>query len=191
MPPPEIRFCRRCGTRTTMTVPPMEDRERATCPTCGYIDYVNPLNVVGTIPVWDDGSGDPRILLCLRAIEPRRGYWTVPAGFLEVGETIEEGAVRETAEEAGARVELEGLFAVVDVVHAAQVHLFHRARLLDTDLAAGPETLENQLVTPADIPWDDLAFHTVRFALRAWVADHEAGRFGLHTGAITRPPPRP
>lgn len=190
MPVPEIRFCRRCGTATTSAVPPMEDRERAVCPSCDYVDYVNPVNVVGTIPVWDDGSGEPRILLCLRAIEPRRGYWTLPAGFLEVGETIEEGAIRETAEEAGARVELEGLFAVLDVVHATQVHLFHRARLLDVDLAPGPETLENRLVTPAEIPWDDLAFHTVRYALRAWVDDHAVGTFGVHTASITRPLPR-
>lgn len=173
-----------------MRVPETEDRERAVCSACGYIDYVNPANVVGTIPVWDDGSGDLRILLCRRAIEPRQGYWTLPAGFQEVGETTIEGAARETLEEAGARVEVDGLFAVVDIVRVAQVHLFYRARLLDLELAPGPETTENCLVPIAEIPWSELAFHSVRFALEAWVADVRRGSFGLHTGSITKPLPR-
>lgn len=173
-----------------MRVPAMEDRERAVCPNCGYIDYVNPVSVVGTVPVWDGGSGEPRILLCLRAIEPRRGFWTLPAGFLEVGETTQQGAIRETLEEAGARVEIEGLFSVLDVVRVAQVHLFYRARLLDLDLSPGLETIENRLVTVADIPWDEIAFHSVSHTLRAWVDDVERGVFGVHTAAITRPLPR-
>lgn len=168
----------------------MEDRERAVCPSCGYVDYINPANVVGTVPVWDDGSGEPRILLCRRAIEPRHGYWTLPAGFQEVGETTAEGAARETMEEAGARVEVGELFALVDVVRVAQVHLFYRARLLDLELAPGPETTENRLVTIAEIPWDELAFHSVRFALEAWVADFRRGSSGVHTGSITKPLPR-
>lgn len=190
MSPAEIRFCRRCAAPTVLQVPALEDRERAVCTACGYIDYVNPANVVGTIPIWQDGRSQPRVLLCRRAIEPRRGYWTVPAGFQEVGETLEEGAVRETLEEAGARVRLDGLFAVLDVVRVAQVHLFFRARLLDLDLSPGPETEANRLVGIAEIPWDDLAFRSVRFALQAWVADHRAGHFRVHTGSITRPLPR-
>lgn len=172
-------------------IPPMEDRERAMCPSCGYIDYVNPVNVVGTVPVWDDGSGQPRILLCRRAIEPRHGYWTLPAGFLEIGETGAEGAWRETWEESGARVELEGLFAVLDVVQAAQVHLFYRARVTDADgLEPGPETLENRLVTVEEIPWNEIAFPSVRWVLQAWVRDAERGTFTMHTESITRSLPR-
>lgn len=184
---PDIQFCRLCGTRTELRIPPMEDRERPVCPACGYVDYVNPINVVGTVPVWHGESDGPRILLCRRNIEPRFGYWTLPAGFLEYGETAEQGAARETLEEAGGRVELEGLFSVLDVVHAGQVHLFYRARLLDLDLAPGPETIENRLVKIEEIPWDDISFRTVATTLRAWVHDHEQGRFTLHTGEVTRP----
>lgn len=184
---PEITFCRRCGHAVEQRVPPMEDRLRAVCSHCGYIDYVNPINVVGTVPVWQDDDGaPPRILLCRRAIEPRRGYWTLPAGFLEVGETAAEGAERETREEAGARVELDGLFAVLDAVRVRQVHLFYRARLLDLDLAPGPETIENALVGLHEIPWRDLAFLSVRRVLEDWVADHRRGSFGVHTGSVGR-----
>ncbi|WP_226343923.1 NUDIX hydrolase [Agilicoccus flavus] len=188
MPFPDIRFCRLCGAPTAPTIPAMEDRERAVCTECGYVDYVNPINVVGTIPVWHGEADGPRILLCLRNIEPRRGFWTLPAGFLEYGETAADGAARETREEAGAHIELEGLFSVLDVVHAGQIHLFYRARLLDLDLAPGPETIENRLVSIDEIPWDELAFLTVRRALEAWVADHERGSFEVHTGVVTRSP---
>lgn len=190
MAAPEIRYCRVCGAPMDRRVPPMEDRERAVCSACGYVDYVNPLNVVGTVPVWTDGDGNPQILLCLRNIEPRKGLWTLPAGFHEVGETMQDGAVRETLEEAGARVMLEGLFSVLDVVHVGQVHVFYRARLLDLDLSPGLETIENRMFGIAELPWGDLAFHTVRRTLEHWVADYGAGTFGLHTGAITRPLPR-
>lgn len=165
----------------------MEDRERAVCTGCGYVDYVNPINVVGTVPVWHGESDGPRILLCLRNIEPQYGFWTLPAGFLEYGETTAAGAVRETREETGARVELAGLFSVLDVVGAGQVHLYYRARLLDLDLAPGPETIRNRLVRVDEIPWDGLAFRTVHRTLRAWVDDHQRGTFAIHTGEVTRP----
>lgn len=165
----------------------MEDRRRAVCTVCGYVDYVNPINVVGTVPVWQD-EDRVRILLCRRNIEPRYGYWTLPAGFLEYGETASDGAARETLEEAGARVELLGLFTVLDVLHAGQIHLFYRARLLDLDLAPGPETIENALVDLDDIPWDDIAFRTVARTLELWVQDHRRGSFAVHTGSIPRPP---
>lgn len=185
MPAPDIRFCRLCGAPTEQRIPPMEDRRRAVCPACGYIDYVNPVNVVGTVPVWREDPEQPRILLCLRNIEPRYGYWTLPAGFLETGETTAEGAARETWEEAGARVEMEGLFSVLDVVRASQVHVFYRARLLDLDLQPGPETIENRLVTIDEIPWDEIAFRTVRQTLEHWVEDHARGAFGLHVGPVS------
>lgn len=185
MPYPSIRFCRLCGAPSEPRVPPLEDRDRAVCTGCGYVDYVNPINVVGTIPVWQEPDG-PRILLCKRNIEPRFGFWTLPAGFLEYGETAPEGALRETAEEAGARVELDGLYTVLDVVHAGQMHLLYRARLLDLDLSPGPETIENRLVRPQEIPWDELAFRTVSYALRRWVQDEATGQFGMYTASITR-----
>ncbi len=188
VPYPDIRFCRLCGTATEQRVPELEDRLRAVCPACGYVDYVNPTNVVGTIPVWRgaDGTEPPRILLCLRNIEPRKGYWTLPAGFLEYGEAAADGAARETLEEAGARVDIERIFAVYDVVHAGQVHFFYLARLLDLDLEPGPETIENTLVTIDEIPWDELSFRTVRAALEDWVADEADGAARVHTGAIER-----
>lgn len=167
-------------------VPEADDRARAVCASCGYVDYVNPHNVVGTLPVWGDGR---QILLCRRAIEPRKGYWTLPAGFQEMGETADEGALRETMEEAGARVELLGLYTVLDVVHVGQLHLIYRARLLDLDFDPGPETTELALAQVGEIPWDDLAFHTIRRSLEHYVADLETGSFGVHTGAIA-PMPR-
>ena len=182
MPPPDIRFCRRCGAGTVQRVPAGEDRERAVCPACDYVDYVNPTNVVGTVPTW--GQDREIVLLCRRAIEPRKGLWTLPAGFLEVDETIAEGAERETREEAGARVEMGPLFSILDVVTARQVHLFFLARLRDVDLHPGPETIENRLFALDDIPWDELAFRTVRHTLECFVSDRDAGAFGLHTGTI-------
>ncbi|MEI2775109.1 MAG: NUDIX hydrolase [Tetrasphaera sp.] len=184
MPRPEIRFCRLCGTATAASIPPGEDRERAVCPDCGYVDYVNPINVVGTIPVW--GQAGEQVLLCRRAIEPRKGYWTVPAGFLEFGESLPDGAIRETREEAGARIELGELFSVIDVVHVGQVHLFYRARLLDLDLEPGLETIENWVVEFDRIPWDEIAFPTVRRTLEHYVADRAAGAFTVHTETIER-----
>ena len=128
------------------------------------------------------------MLLCLRAIEPRKGFWTLPAGFLEYGETLADGAARETREEAGAQIELDGLFTVLDVVQAGQVHVFYRARMLRPDLDPGPETIEARLVRLSDIPWEDLAFETVRWTLERYVEDRSAGTFGIHTASIGRRP---
>jgi ADP-ribose pyrophosphatase YjhB (NUDIX family) len=136
--------------------------------------------VVGTVPVWED-----QVLLCRRNIEPRHGYWTLPAGFMELGETTEAGALRETDEEAGARVDLQGLFSILNVVRAGQLHLYYRARLLDTDFAPGPETIEARLFRESEIPWDDLAFRTVRLTLERYFADARSGRFGLHCADIS------
>jgi ADP-ribose pyrophosphatase YjhB (NUDIX family) len=127
-----------------------------------------------------------QVLLCKRAIEPRYGYWTIPAGFMEIGETIAQGAARETLEEALARVEMHDLFAVVDVVHARQVHLMFRATLLDGDFGAGEESLEVGLFREEEIPWDDIAFLSVRFALEKFFEDRAAGLRRLHTTVIDR-----
>jgi ADP-ribose pyrophosphatase YjhB (NUDIX family) len=173
------RHCKRCGAPAEYRVPPDDNRPRATCTACGTVFYENPLNVVGTVPAWGE-----QVLLCRRNIEPRYGLWTLPAGFLELGETTEAGALRETDEEAGAHIELEGLFTVLNVVRVGQVHLFYRARLLDTQFAPGPESIEARLFTEAEVPWDELAFRTVRETLRHWFADRRQGQFSLHCADI-------
>jgi ADP-ribose pyrophosphatase YjhB (NUDIX family) len=182
----DARFCSNCGHAITRRVPRGDSRLRDCCDQCGAIHYVNPRPVVGTIPVWDD-----RVLLCLRAIEPRLGYWTLPAGFMEVGETAAEGARRETEEEACARVELGPLFTLIDVPSVEQLHIFYRARLLDLDFAAGAETQEVRLFSEADIPWDRIAFRTVDTTLRLFFEDRSRGLFGTHTSEIIGASPRP
>ena len=174
-----IRHCKSCGGATEYRVPADDNRPRAVCTVCSVVNYENPCNVVGTIPVWDD-----QVLLCRRNIEPRYGYWTLPAGFMEMGETLAEGAVRETVEEAGANIELLPLFSLLNVVRAGQVHLFYRARLLDTRFAPGPETIETQLFREEEVPWDDLAFKTVRETLKRYFDDRRRGQFGFHCADI-------
>jgi ADP-ribose pyrophosphatase YjhB (NUDIX family) len=174
-----IQHCRFCGSRTEYRVPPDDNRERATCTTCGEIHYENPLNVVGTVPVWGE-----QVLLCRRNIEPRHGMWTLPAGFMELGETTAEGALRETVEEAGAHVRLDALFTVLNVVRVGQVHLFYRAHMLDTHLDPGPETIEARLFREDEVPWDQLAFRTVRQTLELFFEDRRRGAFGVHTQDI-------
>jgi ADP-ribose pyrophosphatase YjhB (NUDIX family) len=174
-----IRHCRACGGLVDYRVPPDDNRERAVCPSCGTIHYENPLNVVGTVPVWGE-----RVLLCKRAIEPRRGLWTLPAGFLELGESTAEGALRETVEEAGAEIELGPLFSVLNVVRVGQLHLFYRARMTSPHLDPGSETLEARLFEEDEVPWEQIAFRTVRETLLAFFADRRRGQFGLHTADI-------
>lgn len=172
-----IRHCRACGADVVYRVPDDGDtRERAICTVCQTIHYENPLNVVGTIPYLDD-----RVLLCRRNIEPRWGKWTLPAGFMELGETTAQGAARETQEEAGASFELDGLFAVMSVPRVGQVHLFYRARLLHDRFDPGHETLEARLFQEQDVPWDEIAFRTVKEALERYFADRRRGAFGVHT----------
>ena len=142
------------------TVPPGDTKPRRVCDSCGFIDYVNPRVVVGAVCAWQE-----EVLLCRRAIEPRRGYWTLPAGFLEEGEACAEGAARETREEARAEIEIDGLLVVYNVPRLSQVHLFYRARLVDGRFEAGEETLEARLFEWPRIPWSELAFPSVRFAL--------------------------
>ena len=160
-------------------VPADDNRERAVCSVCGEIHYENPLNVVGTVPVWGD-----QVLLCRRAIEPRHGLWTLPAGFMELGESTADGALRETVEEAGAKVEMQALFSVISVVRVGQVHLFYRARMLDPSLDPGPESLEARLFREDEVPWDELAFRTVRQTLEWFFEDRRLGSFSVHTGDI-------
>jgi len=174
-----IKHCRVCGQPTVYRVPEDDNRERAVCTGCAEIHYENPINVVGTVPVWGQ-----QVLLCRRNIEPRRGLWTLPAGFLELGETTEEGAARETVEEAGAQFEMQELFAILNVVHVGQVHFFYRARLLDAQFDPGPETSEARLFAEHEVPWDQIAFRTVRETLLHFFADRERGRFALHVDDV-------
>jgi ADP-ribose pyrophosphatase YjhB (NUDIX family) len=177
-------FCAACGHAITRRTPAGDNRVRDCCDHCGAIHYVNPRPVVGTLPIWED-----RVLLCRRAIEPRHGMWTLPAGFMEVGETTAQGAARETLEEAGARIELGPLFTMIDVPEVEQVHIFYRARLLDLDFAAGEETLELALLSEHEIPWGTLAFKTVSTTLQLFFEDRARGNFGTHTRAFTHPLP--
>jgi len=159
-----------------------DTKERAVCPQCHTIHYENPLNVVGTVPHWGD-----KILLCKRNIEPRWGKWTLPAGFMELHETTAEGAARETDEEAGAQFELEGLFTLLNVARVGQVHLFYRARLLNDTFHPGSETIEARLFTEDEIPWDEIAFRTVKETIERYFADRKTGR-ASHYLAGTRCP---
>jgi ADP-ribose pyrophosphatase YjhB (NUDIX family) len=172
-----IKHCRECGTAVVYRLPDDGDtKERAICPACHTVHYQNPLNVVGTVPHWGD-----KVLLCKRNIEPRWGKWTLPAGFMELGETTAEGAARETDEEAGAQFELQGLFSLLNVTRVGQVHLFYRARLLSDHFKPGIETIEARLFTEDEIPWDEIAFRTVKETLERYFADRRSGHYGVHT----------
>ena len=155
-----------------LTTPKGDDRERRVCVTCGFVDYVNPKIVAGAVAQSDDG----RILMCKRAIEPRKGFWTLPAGFMEEGESVADAARREAREEARADLELIDLLAVYSVPRISQVQMFFRARLADPAVSAGPESEAVALYDWADIPFDDLAFPSVRWALEDWRA--RQGRTG-------------
>ncbi|MBL8511052.1 MAG: NUDIX hydrolase [Betaproteobacteria bacterium] len=188
------RFCSQCGSaKVEFRIPHGDDRERHVCADCDYIHYLNPKMVVGTLPVWEE-----RILLCKRAIEPRYGLWTLPAGFMEEGETLEEGACRETREEANARVTIEAPsatpyvtpYVILSLPQISQVYVLFLARLNDLDFSAGSESLEVRLFDEADIPWDQLAFQTIKIALQHYFADRKAASFVPHIGEI-RHPPRP
>ena len=174
-----IRHCRACGAPTEYRTPDDDNRDRAVCTSCGTIHYENPLNVVGTVPELDG-----RVLLCRRNIEPRRGFWTLPAGFMELGETTEQGAMRETVEEAGAEIVLDGLFTVMNVVHVGQVHFYYRARMTSARLDPGPETIEARLFDESEVPWDELAFLTVKYTLERFFEDRRRGQFATHTADI-------
>lgn len=177
-PPPTTQFCALCGTKVEHRIPADDSRVRAVCPSCGHIHYDNPKMVVGTIV-----SHQGKILLCQRAIEPGAGKWTLPAGFMECGESTMQGARRETFEEACAQVRLiEPVYHMVDIPHIGQTHLFFRAEfevsgLEEPTFSAGDETLQARLFAPDEIPWEDLVFRSSHSALRAWIADSVHGVF--------------
>ncbi len=174
-----MRFCNQCGADLRYSIPDGDDRKRYICDACGVIHYQNPKIVAGTIPVWKE-----RILLCRRAIEPRKGFWTLPAGFMELGETTEEAAIRETAEEANAVVNIKGLYTMYSLPYISQVHLFFRAELQDGRYSPGSESLETRLFNESDIPWEEISFETVSQTLRCYFEDRRKGLFGLRVGKV-------
>jgi ADP-ribose pyrophosphatase YjhB (NUDIX family) len=176
---PPAKHCRNCGTAVVLRLPDDGDtKPRAVCTVCHTIHYENPLNVVGTVPVW--GASGEYVLLCKRNIEPRFGKWTLPAGFMELNETTAQGAARETVEEAGAQFELGDIFTLMNVARVGQVHMYYRARLLSDQFNPGVETIEARLFTEAEIPWDEIAFRTVKETLEHYFADRQRGQFGFH-----------
>ena len=174
-----VKFCSRCGTAMQAAIPPGEDRERPVCPSCSFVHYENPRIVAGCIV--EEGDS---ILMCKRAIEPMRGRWTIPGGYLELDESTPEGAVRETLEEADARVDVVAPHAYLDVPNISQVYSIFRARFRKPGFGPGPESLEVRMVPADEIPWDELSFPVVHFALRLWLDGHRAGRHDVHTAAV-------
>lgn len=175
-----IQFCCRCGNKVNFRVPHGDNLPRHICDNCGHIHYENPRMIVGCVVEWEG-----RILLCRRAIEPRYGLWTLPAGFMENGETTAEAASRETREEAGAIVEIEAPFAMLNIAQINQVHLFYRGRMSSPDYLAGEESLEVALFHPEEIPWDTIAFHSVRICLERYLEDRKSRRYGFHEASLT------
>ncbi|HVN41344.1 MAG TPA: NUDIX hydrolase [Steroidobacteraceae bacterium] len=174
-----MKFCSHCGQPVTLRAIEGDHLPRYVCDGCGTVHYQNPKLVVGCVPEYEG-----KILLCRRAIEPRHGYWTIPAGFMENGETTQDGARRESLEEALAEVEIGSLLAVVHVLHADQVHVMFRARLPEPRFGAGAESLEVMLYEESAIPWADIAFRSVEFALRRYFEDRQRGVEGHHFASL-------
>ena len=174
-----MNFCSNCGSAVALIVPPGDNRERHVCNDCDTVHYVNPRIVTGCLPVWED-----QVLLCLRAIEPRRGYWTLPAGFMENGETIAAGAARETVEEANARVSDLELYTIFSLPHISQAYMFFRARLCDLEFSSGEESLDVRLFKEDDIPWDNLAFPVITQSLQFYFEDRRLGDYPVRSREI-------
>ncbi len=174
-----MNYCSHCGTQVEVRIPQGDTLPRHVCTACGTIHYQNPKIVVGCIPEWEN-----KILLCLRAIEPRQGLWTLPGGFMENAETLSQGAEREALEEANARVEISSLYSIYSLPHIDQVHVLFRARLLDLDFKPGIESLDVRLFSEGEIPWDALAFRVIREPLKRYFEERHQGKLGFHLGTI-------
>lgn len=172
----QFKFCPKCGGPIEYAIPSGDDRQRDICPRCEQIFYHNPVVVVGCIAEWEG-----KVLMCRRAIEPRLGFWTLPAGFLELGESTPEAGARETREEALAEVSTGPLFSLINIPDIGQIHMFYRAWMSDGQHAAGMESEETTLMAEEDIPWRDLAFPTIHRTLEHYFADRRAGQYQLHT----------
>lgn len=175
-----MKYCSECGSAIENRIPPEDNRSRAICTRCSRIHYVNPKVVVGSMSTWEN-----KILLCKRAIDPRKGFWTLPAGFMEIGESTSEGAKRETVEESGADVELRELFAVFDIPTFNQVHIFYLARMKSAKLRPGIESLEAKLFSEEEIPWSELSFTSVKKALELFYEKTNPTLPRVHTALIT------
>ncbi|MGB9093814.1 MAG: NUDIX hydrolase [Gallionella sp.] len=179
-----MKYCSLCGAPVELRIPPDDNRMRHICTSCGEVHYQNPKLIVGALAEWQD-----KVLMCRRAIEPRHGLWTLPAGFMENGETIAEAAARETLEEANARIAIGDLYSMYSLPHINQVHILFRARLLDLDFGPGQESLEVKLLSKAEIPWEQIAFRAVRFSLEHYFAERSSGKFSFHIGELSAPAP--
>ena len=179
----KINYCTQCGDQVKVRIPEGDNRLRHVCDGCGSIHYQNPKIVTGCIPEWEE-----KVLLCRRAIEPRHGYWTLPAGFMENGESTQAGAARETLEEANARVEVGELYTLFNLPAINQIYTLFRADLLDLAFSPGSESLEVKLFHTNEIPWDRLAFHVVHETLQYYLQDQRAGEFRMRTGTVERLP---
>jgi ADP-ribose pyrophosphatase YjhB (NUDIX family) len=178
-----MNFCSSCGEKVSLTIPQGDNRQRHVCVQCGTIHYQNPKIVTGCIAEWEN-----RILLCLRSIEPKKGMWTLPAGFMENQETNMQGAAREAREEANADVRNMNLFSMFSIPHINQVYTFYRGSLHQGEASAGEETEDIALVDEQDIPWDSLAFPVVIETLKLYFADRNSGAFKTHCGEIIKQP---
>lgn len=176
-----MKYCSHCGAEVTLKIPLDDNRQRYVCIACDLVHYQNPKIVAGCIPIWEE-----KVLLCKRAIEPRYGLWTLPAGFMEMGETTLEAAQRETLEEANARVDLLELYTVLNLPQASQVYMMFRSNLVDLDFAPGAESLEVELFRQEEIPWDSIAFATIRHTLDFYFNDRQNGCYPVHTGDIIK-----
>lgn len=179
-----MNYCSQCGGKVVLQIPERDTQQRHVCQSCATVHYRNPNIVAGCIPEWRDG----RVLLCKRSIEPRAECWTLPGGFLELGETLLEGALRETWEEARARVSSLSLYTVLSLPHANQVYMMFRSRLCELSFSPGPESSEVALFAEQAIPWDELAFSTIHHTLRYYFSDRRAGCHTLHVAAIRKGP---
>jgi ADP-ribose pyrophosphatase YjhB (NUDIX family) len=176
-----IKYCNHCGKSLEIVTPPGDDRPRHVCSSCGRIHYINPLLVVGCVAEWEN-----KVLLCKRSIEPRKGLWTLPAGFLEEGETVADGARREAFEEARADVEIIAPYTMLNLTFVNQIYIMFRARLVDGRFDVGKESLEVGLFDEAEIPWDEIAFTAVKETLLHFFEDRKTGKFPFHMGDVTR-----
>lgn len=180
-----MKFCPSCGSTVSKQIPEGDDRERHVCSRCELIHYSNPRVIVGCVPFYEG-----RVLLCKRAIEPRRNYWTLPAGFMENGETTLQGAARETWEEARAKVSNLELYRIFDVPYISQVYMFYRCDLDRGEFGIGPESLETELYKEKDIPWDNIAFPVIRNTLKSFFSDVSNGHFPVEVSTIDYKPRR-
>jgi ADP-ribose pyrophosphatase YjhB (NUDIX family) len=176
-----LKYCSSCGKSVSKRIPEGDDRHRHICNGCDTVHYQNPCIIAGSLPVFDD-----KVLLCRRAIEPAYGYWTLPAGFMENGETTLEGAVRESMEEANVTLHALELYTMIDIPHINQVYIFYRGNMAQAEFSPGLESLEVELFSEADVPWSDIAFPSVKKTLEHYFIDRKKGHFPVRTDLIRR-----